>query len=233
MVCDPNTVYRRGQVDWSLWHMFSKVKLDEPPLIFRSRVIRLLETDRDLCRDFKRSQHAFMEGAPVSSGNDAVYRFEHAFSFAFAMMMMDCGFNQSDVVWTVQAAGKSISKMLKQIFDIAPTTADHAFALKTFEKGGAAIDPRCFVTMTGVEMSEIFSKAPQTIGELGKKRRRKEPRVLIGPDFVGDHSQLAAVLNKMGRNSPDKYLVFEIGYPARRLKELLAQAPIRKRGRKA
>ena len=45
-----NVTYRRGQVEWALWRAFTLARSsgEGPPPIFRTRIKRLLDLDRDL-----------------------------------------------------------------------------------------------------------------------------------------------------------------------------------------
>ena len=45
-----NVTYRRGQVEWALWRAFTLARSpgEGPPPIFKTRIKRLLDLDRDL-----------------------------------------------------------------------------------------------------------------------------------------------------------------------------------------
>ena len=45
-----NLTYKRGQVEWALWRAFTMARSpdDGPPPIFKTRIKRLLDLDRDL-----------------------------------------------------------------------------------------------------------------------------------------------------------------------------------------
>ena len=83
--------YKRGQVEWALWRAFTLARSpgDGPPPIFKTRIKRLLDLDRDLdAAAFGASppcDFAFVAPAEGGSGVEAQYTAFDVFCLALAL----------------------------------------------------------------------------------------------------------------------------------------------------
>jgi hypothetical protein len=86
-----NITYKRGQVEWALWRAFTLARSpgDGPPPIFKTRIKRLLDLDRDLdAAAFGASppcDFAFVAPAEGGSGVEAQYTAFDVFCLALAL----------------------------------------------------------------------------------------------------------------------------------------------------
>lgn len=77
--CVSILTYRRGQIEWALWQSFRPLgsRDDGPPPIFKTRIKRLLDLDRDLdvtqLASRSPSDFAFVTSFKGGSGVEAAY----------------------------------------------------------------------------------------------------------------------------------------------------------------
>ena len=96
--------FKRGQVEWALWRAFTQYRSqgDVPPQIFRTRIKRLLDLDRDPGADATKAASIapFAFVAPVDgSGVEAAYAPFDVFCLGLALDLLDVGFKQSEIVY--------------------------------------------------------------------------------------------------------------------------------------
>ena len=109
-----NVTYRRGQVEWALWRAFTLARSsgEGPPPIFRTRIKRLLDLDRDLDVSVFGAKppcpFAFVEPSEGGSGTEAHYAAFDAFCLALALDLLDVGFKQGEIVYLMRHLRESL-----------------------------------------------------------------------------------------------------------------------------
>ena len=123
--------YKRGQVEWALWRAFTLARSpgDGPPSIFRTRVKRLLDLDRE----FDTSEmevpptcaFAFVEPSDGGSGFETQYAPFDVFCLAIGLDLLDVGFKQGEIV--LVQIGDCLGVMRSQLgfWDLVHPGADH------------------------------------------------------------------------------------------------------------
>ena len=105
----------RGQVEWALWCSFARASFNtgDVPQIFRTRIKRLLEIDRDLdlseAEVPPKADYAFAPRPPIDSGAVA-YRAVDAFCLAIALDLLDAGFKQAEIVFLMRYLRPELQK---------------------------------------------------------------------------------------------------------------------------
>ena len=142
------TTYGRGQVEWALWRSFTigcSSTGNEVPRIFRTRIKRLLEIDRDLdlsgAEVPPEASYAFAP-PPSDQSGDTAYRSVDAFCLAIALDLLDAGFKQAEVVFLMRYLRPELESrfvgllMPPSLISRQPTRAKNYPHLPTFEEEG-------------------------------------------------------------------------------------------------
>jgi hypothetical protein len=221
----PDT-YRRGQVEWALWQLsvVGRPTADEPSSIFRNRIKRLLEIDRERLkgRGKKDQDLAFSEDKPEGTGIDVVFSAYDAFILALGLDLLRMGFVQSEVASLMLYLRPRLGGTFSRILHNPPSSERRS--LKT---GRSLIrredDRRVFLVIERVEMSEEFPAFAQ-----GKTAREgafyREPKICRGLQEVTDE------LDRMDQVFR-RALVLDLAHTAWNVSRFLADAPEIKRGR--
>lgn len=226
--------YKRNQIEWTLWRLFRSEPstLDQPPAVFRNRIKRLLEIDRDVER-FEESEvparrFAFFDEEPQGRGSEARFSAFNVFTLALALDLLDTGFKQAEIVFLLRLTFERFEAAYRLIQRNPPAPPDLILAT---DRPNAPVhlvndteyaDCRVFVILEKVELTETTSGAP--------KRARNKLPILIEPKVCRGIGELTAELDQMG---PDfrKVVVLELANLAILVGEWLVKAPLVLRGR--
>lgn len=221
--------YRRNQLEWALWQLFPETTpTGDPSKVFRNRVKRLLDLDRDLGpRDELGFGYAYFDDEGPGLGAEVNYSPYCAFAVALGLDLMDAGFKQSEVVAICRACRRKLEGYFKTALKKSPVPAEHVPAedrpgCPTYRLNGIKFaDCWIFMVMQKIELTESLP---------GRSRGRKKA-VLLDPHFFHGRKKLRKELDSM----PSLYrkaFVMEIAETAVLVTSHLEQAPLIKRGRK-
>lgn len=231
--------YKRGQVEWALWKYFTFLKdqTQTIPKVFRTRIKRLLELDRDLQSSRKCStrdmSYAFINESPDGQGTDVSYTPFNTICLALGLELLDVGFKQSEIVLLLQHIRGQIEKPYSKILKNPPKVRSRILATvrpdsPAFEdKGNRFADCRVFVVINKVEIREVF------VPFLNKPPKTGDP-IWHQPVFCYGINELHEELHQMNdrKNMYRKALVVEMAHMVILVKEFLEKAEPIKRGRK-
>jgi hypothetical protein len=226
--------YGRGQIEWALWRSFARAHYnrgDVPP-VFRTRIKRLLDIDRDL--DLTRAEappetaYAFVP-PPPAGGTEAEYRAVDAFCLAIALDLLDSGFKQSEVVFLMRYLRPELESrfpvMIKapSLIDRQRHRAEAYPGFPSFDyRGRRYADGRLFVIFEKIEMTEVIpaSATGRLTGPL-----------ILQPLFCEGAEALASELHESMPDRRRVVTVLELAATAQAVRVWLAEAPIIRRGR--
>ena len=226
--------YGRGQVEWALWCSFTRTRYSRSavPRIFRTRIKRLLEIDREL--DFAdvevppEADYAFAP-PPKAAGNEVAYAAVDAFCLAVALDLLDAGFKQTEVVFLMRYLRCDLEPRFPDLL-APPSVIDRQYQraeaypdLPVFEKRGRRYaDGRLFVVLQKLELSEIHANT--------KPGRPADP-VILEPVFCAGITGLGETLHDIMPNRRRALTVLELAATAQAVQAFLAEAPVIRRGR--
>jgi len=224
--------YGRGQVEWALWCSFDRARFGagDVPQIFRTRMKRLLDIDRDLDLDDAEvppeADYAFAPPPSVETG-DVAYRAVDAFCLAIALDLLDAGFKQAEIVFLMRYLRPPLQKRFSKL--LAPPSlisrqryrAQDYPGLPSYEdNGGSFADRRLFVILQKIELTEISQASSRRAGP-----------VILEPVFCAGATSLGAKLHDIMPNRRRAVTVLELAATAQAVQEYLAAAPVIRRGR--
>jgi hypothetical protein len=229
-----NETYGRGQIEWALWCCFTRARArqNDVPQVFRTRIKRLLDIDRDLDLSGQEvapdSDYAFA-APPASDGSETRYHPVDAFCLGVALDLLDSGFKQSEVVLLMRYLRsdfeRSFDNLLKSFSPLDRLThlaADHP-DLPAYEKNGVQyLDNRVFMVLQKIELTEILPR---------NTRGGKANPVIFEPDFCEGIVALCARLDNLMPLNRRAVTVVELVGMAQAVCEWLSQAPEIRRGR--
>jgi hypothetical protein len=230
MITQPSTPttnsYRRGQVEWALWHLsaIGRPAADEPSSVFRNRLKRLLEIDRERLKERgKKGQGlAFSEDRPEGTGTDVAFSAYDGFVLALGLDLLRMGFVQSEVTSLMHFLRPRLGDTFDEILRNPPGSQRRSLRTRP-SPIRREDDRRVFLVIERVEMSEEFPAFAQTkSGPEGAFYR--EPKICHGLQGVTDQ------LDRMDQVFR-RALVLDLAHTAVRVSEFLAKAPEIKRGR--
>ena len=223
-------IYGRGQVEWALWCSFARARFNagDVPQVFRTRIKRLLEIDRDL--DFSEAEvppkadYAFAPRPTVESG-DVAYRAVDAFCLAIALDLLDAGFKQAEIVFLMRYLRPELQKCFPTLLAPPSLVSRQRYRardypdLPSYKEGGDSFaDRRLFVILQKVELTEISPASS------------RHP-IFLEPVFCTGVTALGAQLHDTMPNRRRTVTVLEVAATAQAVQEFLAAAPIIRRGR--
>src|SRR6266852_1466837 len=105
--------YRRGQMEWALWRQFSHLgdqcRTPAPP-VFLNRIKRMLDLDRAQNAD------VFSYGGSAK-GRFVDYAEYSVFLMALALILLDAGFKQGDVLFLLRHMKGQLEEPYLRIMD--------------------------------------------------------------------------------------------------------------------
>lgn len=230
--------YRRGQVEWALWRAFTLARSpgDGPPAVFKTRIKRLLDLDRDLdvaaLGAAPPSAFAFVEPTDGGSGTEVPYTSFDAFCLALALDLLDVGFKQGEIVFLMRHLREPLEDWFPALVD-RPSLIDRQRPLAKMhprlprlERGGGKAplaDARVFLILNRIEMTEVLAPAPP--------RRKGSPAVFLEPVFCEGVAALQARLDALMPLHRRTVITLEIAAVAQAVSAFLDAAPFVPRGR--
>ena len=227
-------IYGRGQVEWALWCSFARASFNtgDVPQIFRTRIKRLLEIDRDLdlseAEVPPKADYAFAPRPTIESG-DVAYRAVDAFCLAIALDLLDAGFKQAEIVFLMRYLRPELQKRFPALLVPPSLISRQRYRardypdLPSYEEGGDSFaDGRLFVILQKVELTEI--------GPASSRPRHPGP-IFLEPVFCKGVTVLGAKLHDTMPNRRRTVTVLEVAATAQAVQEFLTAAPVIRRGR--
>ncbi len=227
-------IYGRGQVEWALWCSFARAHFNtgDVPQIFRTRIKRLLEIDRDLdlseAEVPPKADYAFAPRPTVESG-DVAYRAVDAFCLAIALDLLDAGFKQAEIVFLMRYLRPELQKRFPALLAPPSLISRQRYRardnpdLPSYEEGGTRFaDRRLFVILQKVELTEI--------GPASSRPLLPGP-IFLEPAFCKGITELGAKLHDTMPNRRRTVTVLEVAATAQAVQEFLTAAPVIRRGR--
>jgi hypothetical protein len=228
--------YGRGQVEWALWRSFTFARFaasEAAPKVFRTRIKRLLEIDRDLdLSDAEVQPEADYAFAPLPSiqGGDTAYQAVDVFCLAIGLDLLDAGFKQTEVVFLLRYLRPELDSHFPDLLGEPSLLGGRRQRAKTYphlpryERKGRRqrADKRLFVVLQKLEMTEIMSARDQ--------ERHPHP-VMLEPIFCPGIAALTASLDDLMPTHRRAVTVLELAGSAKAVAAFLEQAPVVPRGR--
>jgi hypothetical protein len=233
-----NVTYRRGQVEWALWRAFTLARSpgDGPPPIFKTRIKRLLDLDRDLdVSGFGAappSAFAFVEPSEGGSGTEAEYAAFDAFCLALALDLLDVGFKQGEIVYLMRHLRETLEDWYPDLLSRPSLIerqrhlAKHHLKLPRLERGGGKAplaDARVFLILNRIEMTEVLAPA--------QPRGKASQPVFLEPEVCEGITKLTARLDDLMPLHRRTVITLEITAVAQAVRTFLDAAPLVPRGR--
>jgi hypothetical protein len=222
----PDT-YRRGQVERALWQLsvIGRPAAEEPSSIFRNRIKRLLEIDRERLKERGKKDQvlAFSEDKPEGTGIDVVFSAYDGFILALGLDLLRMGFVQSEVASLMHFLRPKLGTTFDRILRNPPGAERRSLTGRSRSTIRPEDDRRVFLVIERVELSEEFPAFTQ-----GKTAREgafyREPKVCRGLQEVTDElDRMDSVFRRA--------LVLDLAHTAWNVSRCLAAAPEIKRGR--
>lgn len=199
--------FQRGQVEHALWAWFSGEQ-SEAPAVFRGRVKKLLDIDREPMvlagADVPpTAPHAFLGDEPRGQGFEAQFAPFDVFCLAIGIELLDLGFKQAEIVFLLRHIRGELNRRFIDILRHPPAGR--------MDQG---VDNRFFMAVGKVELVERTGTAP----------------VILKPQFARGLKAGTQLLSHLGY-SDRKLILLEIGNTAVSLCNGLDQAPVPRKGR--
>lgn len=228
-----NETYGRGQVEWALWCSFARERVTggDVPQVFRTRIKRLLEIDRDLdLSDAEvppEADYAFAPPALGASG-DVAYSAIDAFCLSIALDLLDAGFKQSEVAFLMRYLRPDLAEHFPGLLDQPSLLSRRRYPaenypdLPSFEANGRHYaDRRLFVILQRVELKEVVPALTHPLPH----------PVFLRPVFCAGVTALGTTLDDLLPNRRRSVMVVEIAATAQAIQSYLRSAPVIRRGR--
>jgi len=226
--------FGRGQVEWALWCSFARARFNagDVPRVFRTRIKRLLDIDRDLdlsgAEVAPDTDYAFV-APPSAEGAEADYKAVDAFCLAIALDLLDSGFKQSEIVFLMRYLRPELEKRFPALLEPPSLINRQRYRAEGYpdlpsskHRGRRYADRRLFVILQKVELTEII---PVTA------RGRPTGPVILEPVFCEGAEALGAELSKTMPDHRRAVTVLELAATAQAVQVWLAEAPVIRRGR--
>lgn len=233
-----NLTYQRGQIEWALWRTFRPMgsRDDGPSPVFRTRIKRLLDLDRDLdVSEFAAkppSDHAFVASSQTGSGFEVGYGACDVFSLAIALDLLNIGFKQGEIVFVMRWLREVLDDWYPDLIarpsliDRQKRLANHYPKLPRYEPGhgrAALVDARVFLILNRIEITEVMASAIPTAKPA--KAAFLEPEVLEGLASLNVRLHHLMPLHRRS------VIVIEMAAVAQAVALFLSEAPVVPRGR--
>jgi hypothetical protein len=221
--------FKRGQVVWALWRVFSR-RRDRVPAAFATRVRKLGELGVPLSAKER----------PGQAGIDIDYMVEHAFELGVALKCLDIGLKQSEVAFFMQHIRDDLREVYRTIMASPPSPGQRIFAKDRPNSPACMVvaggnprrlgdttrcnisDNSVYMTFRSVEIREAWDAS---------QSKKKEPFIFV-PKF---HQGLEAVTEEIERLAhyieDHSRIVIELSNFAVLLTDALQEAPQMRRGR--
>lgn len=233
-----NLTYKRGQIEWALWRSFRSLgsRDDGPPPIFKTRIKRLLDLDRELddpqVAVKAPSEYAFVPSFEGGSGVEAAYEAADVFALALALDLLDIGFKQGEIVFVMRQLREVLDDWYPDLtkrpslIDRQKLLASQYPKLPRYEPGhgrAAVADARVFLILNRIEITEV-------IASVGAKVKPGQA-VFLQPEVCEGLAALNARLHDLMPLRRRSVIVLEMAAIAQSVTLYLDQAPVVPRGR--
>lgn len=230
-----NNTFKRGQVEWALWRSFRPVGSRDsgPTTVFRTRIKRLLELDRDFPKkrpvDLPCAFTASFEGG---SGVEAAYTEQDAFALALALDLLNAGFKQGEIVLVMRHLREILDDWHADLIarpnlnDRQRVRPDDYPELPAYQETGKKtefVDARVFLLLNRIEITEVLSIAPAP-GKTGDA-------VFSEPEVCEGLTKLQERLHRLMPLARRMVIVLEMTAIAQSVSRWLQDAPLVPRGR--
>lgn len=231
-----NLTFKRGQVEWALWRAFTLARSpgDGPPPIFKTRIKRLLDLDRELDAGGLEAPppcaFAFVAPAEGGSGTEAQYAPFDAFCLAIALELLDVGFKQGEIVLLMRHLRDTLADwfddLLKRpsLIDRQAHLAKHHPGLPALARSGGRApiaDARVFLLLNRIEMTELMPAVQSRPGQA----------VFLAPEVCEGVVRLQQRLDALMPRHRRTVITTEIATTAQAVATFLDAAPLVPRGR--
>ena len=229
-----NETYGRGQLEWALWRSFARAHYNtsDVPRVFRTRIKRLLDIDRELKLDDAeippQAPYAFA-APPDVEGSESEYKAVDGFCLAIALDLLDTGFKQSEIVFLMRYLRSELEERFPallgppSLIDRQRHLAEDHSDFPTYEyQGHHYVDRRLFMLLQKVELIEIIPGTPPS--------RPQEP-VIYEPVFCEGIEALKEKLHEIMPDHRRAVTVLELAATAQAVQLWLTKAPMIRRGR--
>lgn len=219
------SAFKRGQVAWAAWQVFSRHGPDDPrrtniPTMFLTRIRKMGELGVPLAAAER----------PGQSGRDIEYSLYHAFELTTALMLQDMGLKQAEVAYFVQEIRGRLRGVLDLILANPPSSREPIDARarpdlpsSTMPDGFIYADTSCFMVFRYVELVEAWNW----------KDDANRKTFFTYPEFCFGAEALKNQFMKLSFKPHDhSRLIVELSFVVALLVEYLDKAPVVKRGRK-
>ena len=233
-----NLTYQRGQIEWALWRSFRPMgsRDDGPSPVFKTRIKRLLDLDRDLdvsgLAVKPPTDYAFVPSSPGGSGFEAGYAASDVFALAIALDLLNIGFKQGEIVFVMRWLREVLDDWYPDLIarpslmDRQKRLASHFPKLPRYEPGNGRValaDARVFLILNRIEITEVMASAIPT--SKPSKAEFLEPEVFEG--LMALNARLHHLMPLHRRS----VIVIEMTAVAQAVALFLSEAPIVPRGR--
>jgi len=218
------STYRRGQLEYALWKVFSGNTSAEVPHAFALRIKKLIDLDRSQ-EPSQGMSRAFSGVTGANQGRDAEYTAFDAFCLAVGVDFTDIGFKQSEALFILRYLRRGLEAEYERLMEYPFIMADVA-ATQSFPKlpsmnleGKKRADQSVHLT--------FHVRDPQLHGHRGLDTSIQvlNPVICLGFDALAEYLRD----NLLGER---KAVVIELAQSAHLVTQHLAAAPVIKRGRK-
>lgn len=229
-------LFTRGQVEWALWHALARGTTAAIPDVFRNRIKRLLEIDRQT-EEFGTTiappvRYAFSEEGTEGTGNQALFTSFDTFCVAVALELLDAGFKQGEIVFMMRFLRLPLWTWHGVLLPRLPIgrgviAAEDKPEWPSYidESGTRAADPHVFLVLQKVDLSELL---PRPVG----RPVSGSPPLFLQPEFYGGYEALNARICKHMPWGFRKAFIMELALTASKIQDCLSEAPEFRRGPK-
>ena len=226
--------YGRGQVEWALWCSFARARFNtsDVPRVFRTRIKRLLDIDRDLdltgAEVPPETDYAFA-APPPAAGAEAEYRAVDAFCLAIALDLLDSGFKQSEIVFLMRYLRPELERRFPALLELPSLINRQRYRAEDYpdlpsyeHRQRRYADRRLFVILQKIELTEILPAS---------MRGAPTGPVILEPVFCKGVEALGTKLNETMPDHRRAVTILELAATAQAVQAWLAEAPVIRRGR--
>ncbi len=232
-----NLTYKRGQIEWALWRSFRPLGSQDagPPPVFKTRIKRLLDLDRDLdVTQFATkppSDFAFVAPFEGGSGVEVAYTPADVFALALALDLLDVGFKQGEIVFVMRHLRQTLDDWYPDLIkrpslnDRQKLLASRHPNLPRYEpdpRKAALADARVFLIFNRIEITEVLAAGPKT---------KPGPAVFLQPEVCEGLTALQARLHDLMPLRRRTVILIEMAAIAQAVTHYLNEAPAVARGR--
>ena len=240
--------YKRGQVEGALWGFYwigrtPPAGVPEMPVIFRTRIKRLLDVDRAGELPYEQSEtacapYAFSEDKPGKQGRDVGFTAFDSFCLLIGLELLDAGFKQLEIVFLMRHLREHLQEQFEAIVALGDLpyrsfwSAKQALGLPLRRANGTTADHRVFVLIRKLEIKEVFPLLAQHKKQPARSKSKPDTPVFLQPEFFRGIVALQEELDKAMPLHYRKTMLLELSQMASGITRLLRTTPAVKRGPK-